>query len=339
MRFMNCLKALAVVAATLVPASSALADAASMRDDFVGKVQGKKVIFVPIAMSFATPVGWATLMEAQARRMGYTFEVRDPSFSVETAAQAINQAIADQPDIIVVQALDATAFNRLVKKAQDAGILWIWANVRGSVDGDAFVGADYVDFYARNAEELAKMCGEGTSGKVAEILSAPNAQNTKDGVRGWKTVWEKYPNIQVVASQTAEADASKAKAIASTIIKQNPDLCGFVGMWDGQDVGVVAAVKEAGMTGKIKVVTSGDGTQPNCDKVADGSFDVFQSEMNPYQGTALNMIIQMFLQNKPTPGSQNFTIYTPSQVIRKDNLSATSCWDLDEMKRLNAAAN
>ena len=61
----------------------------------------------------------------------------------------------------------------------------------------------------------------------------------------------KHPEIKVVSNQAADWDASKAKAITQTVLKQNPDLCGIVGFWDGMDIGTAAAIKEAGLTGKV----------------------------------------------------------------------------------------
>ena len=44
-------------------------------------------------------------------------------------------------------------------------------------------------------------------------------------------------------------------AIAATLLKQHEDLCGFYGIWDGQDVGTAAAIREAGKTGKVVLTT------------------------------------------------------------------------------------
>ena len=61
----------------------------------------------------------------------------------------------------------------------------------------------------------------------------------------------------MVSSQAADWDAAKAKAITQTVLKQNPDLCGIVGFWDGMDIGTAAAIREAGLTGKVFLVDLG----------------------------------------------------------------------------------
>jgi hypothetical protein len=50
------------------------------------------------------------------------------------------------------------------------------------------------------------------------------------------------------------------------------------------------------------------------------------------QARDLNDTIKMLLQTKPKPGSAPFALYTPLEVLTKDNLRPNSCWTLDEIK-------
>jgi len=72
--------------------------------------------------------------------------------------------------------------------------------------------------------------------------------------------------MKIVTNQGSDWDPSKAHAIASTTLQQNPDLCGVVGFWDVMDLGAAAAIKESGKP--IALVTSGGGEQMACDNVA-----------------------------------------------------------------------
>ena len=87
-------------------------------------------------------------------------------------------------------------------------------------------------------------------------------------MKGVENVLAKNPELKVVSSQAADWDAAKAKGITQTVLKQHPDLCGIVGFWDGMDSGTAAAIKEAGLTGKVFLATSGGGEQKGaCDQV------------------------------------------------------------------------
>ena len=90
-------------------------------------------------------------------------------------------------------------------------------------------------------------------------------------MKGVENVLAKHPEIKIVANQAGEWDATKAHSIISTVIQQNPDLCGVVGFWDVMDLGAAAAIKELGKP--IALVTSGGGEQMACDNVEKGVFD------------------------------------------------------------------
>ena len=126
----NVLKFLATASMAAAALLATGANAADEYDDglsaaYSAALKGKTVAFVPISLSFDIPQALNIGMKAHAEKAGYNYIVRDPNFSVEQAAQAIDQLIGEKPDVIVVQPLDAQAFNRLVKKANAAGIYWI----------------------------------------------------------------------------------------------------------------------------------------------------------------------------------------------------------------------
>ena len=50
---------------------------------------------------------------------------------------------------------------------------------------------------------------------------------------GDKTIAQ-HPEMQIVANQAADWDATKAHSVTSTILKQNPDLCGIYDLWEVQ---------------------------------------------------------------------------------------------------------
>ena len=140
-------------------------------------------------------------------------------------------------------------------------------------------------------------------------------------------------DITIVADQAADWDATKAHNVAATVLKQHPDLCGFIGNWDNEDVGAAAAVKEAGLQGKVAVVTHGGGQQQaGCDNIANGNFTSYVKWDVRGQARDLNDTIKLLLQTKPKPGSSPFALYTPLEVLTKDNLRQNSCWTLDEIK-------
>ena len=110
-------------------------------------------------------------------------------------------------------------------------------------------------------------------------------------------VFNEHPEIQIVSSQAADWDASKARAITETTLQQHPDMCGIIDVWDGQGIGTGAAIKQAGMQGKIYFITSGGGAQSMCNGLDDGTYSATINYNAPGMGRDAWTAIMVALQN------------------------------------------
>ena len=297
-------------------------------------LKGKTVAFVPISMGFDLPQAWAAALQHDADKWGFKLVIRDPNWDVAAGAQALTQLIAEKPDLLIFHPLDMTAYAKLVKKAGDAGITTVQMNLKSLNTGDAYVGADWHDLLTQQTQAAVRFCGAGTSGKIALLQGNPTTPTVIIGMGGVNEVLAKHSDIKVVATQSADWDATKAHDITGTLLKQNEDLCAIVGFWDGQDIGAAAAIKEAGKTGKVKLITNGAGRQAAaCDNVANGSFDSYHSYNAKGQGRDLAAIVRMLLQHKPEKGGAHpFAVYSDSKEITKANMTSESCWTIEDIK-------
>jgi len=145
-----------------------------------------------------------------------------------------------------------------------------------------------------------------------------------------ENVLSKNPQLTVVSSQAADWDAARAKGITQTVLRQHPDLCGIVGFWDGMDIGTAAAIKEAGLTGKVFLATSGGGEQKGaCDQVKSGAFDLDLSYDVPTQATTMAASIKWLLQTGDRAKEAKGSIYTTLIPLTKANASVEgTCWKL-----------
>jgi ribose transport system substrate-binding protein len=303
---------------------------------YLDAFKGKKVAFVPISMGFDMPQAWMAVVQHDAKRLGYELVIRDPNWNMDAGAQALEQLIAEKPDIIIVQNYDTQAYSKLVQRAMAQGIPVIQMNLKTMNNGDAYVGGDWYRVAFDQTVEAARMCGPGTSGKIALLHEAPTSPQTQIGVAGVMDAVAQHKNLTVVAKQSADADASKAHAVTTTILKQNPDLCAIVGFWDNQDVGAAAAIREAGLTGKVKLITEGAGNQdPACKNIENGGFDSYIKVDASQQGLQLAEVIQTILQTKTKAGSAPFGVYTENVPLTRETLKPNSCWTLDQLKAGN----
>lgn len=307
-------------------------DNADRRDPYYKPLEGKRVVFVPLAMGFDLTEGWAAIMRRQAEDLGYKFEIRDPNWSTDAGTRAITALISEKPDLMIIHNPDVQSYARLLKRAEAAGIKVLQVNLESSFTTDSYVGADWVKVGYIEANVLAEKCGPDTSGKIAIMQGVPTAASNLYELFAYHDVFDKLDHIQIVSEQAANYDPAKARAIMETVLEQHPDICGVVGNWDNQDVGAGAAIQEAGKSDQVYVVTSGGGTTNGCENIEKGLLDMIVSYDVPLQGDILNQQIVELLLSDADAGEIKNTYYTPLTLLTKDNLTPRNCWSLDDLK-------
>ena len=301
---------------------------------FKSALAGKTVGYIPVSMNFDLTEGWFAGVKKELEPYGMKVVVRDPNWNTSAGAQALTTLIAEKPAAIIVHNPDVQTYAKLLQRAENEGIHIIQINMGSVYRSAAFVGANWIEIGERDAEAVVKAC-DGKSNKIAIMQGALSAAASAYTLKGVENVLAKNPQIKVVSSQAADWDAAKAKGIAQTVLKQNPDLCGIVGFWDGMDIGTAAAIKEAGLTGKVFLATSGGGERKGaCELVKNGSFDLNLSYDVPTQAADMAGMIKWLVSSGVKPGSVKGSIYTTLVPITKENASVeTSCWNLGDLKK------
>ena len=322
-------------AATLtVPAQAQQGLDEPFQKPFKDALAGKTVAYVPVAMNFDLTEGWYAVLKKELEPYGVKFEIRDPNWNTNAGAQAVTSLISEKPAVMVIHNPDVQTYAKLIQKAEAEGIDVVQINMRSAYPSVVYVGADWIEIGEKDTDAVVKAC-QGKSNKIAIIQGALSAAASAYTLKGVENVLAKHPEIKVVSSQAADWDAAKAKAITQTVLKQNPDLCGIVGFWDGMDIGTAAAIKEAGLTGKVFLATSGGGERKGaCELVKNGSFDLNLSYDVPTQGAQMAGTIKWLLSSGAKAGSVKGSEYTTLIPITKDNAdSATACWNLADVKK------
>jgi ribose transport system substrate-binding protein len=260
--------------------------------------------------------------------------VRDPNWNTNAGAQAVTTLISEKPDVIVVHNPDVQTYAKLLQKAESQGIQVVQINMRSAYPSVVYVGADWIEVGEKATTAVIGAC-KGKSNKIAIVQGAPTAAASAYTLKGVENTLAKNPQIKVVSNQAADWDAAKAKALTQTVLKQHPDLCGIVGFWDGMDIGTAAAVKEAGLTGKVFVATSGGGERRGaCELVKSGAFDLNLSYDVPTQAEQMAGMIKWLISSGVKPGSVKGSMYTTLIPITTENAgSETACWNLSDLKK------
>ena len=321
------------LALTLGASTAALAQGKGLDEPFRAGYQkalaGKTVGYIPVAMGFDLTQGWLDGLKKELEPQGMKVVLRDPNWNTNAGAQAFTALIAEKPAVIVIHNPDVQTYAKLIKKAEDDGIYVVQINMRSAQPSTVFVGADWVEIGERLTEGAVAAC-KGKSNKIAIVQGAPTAATSAYTLKGVENGLAKNTQLKVVSNQAADWDAAKAKALTQTVLKQNPDLCAIIGFWDGMDIGTAAAIKEAGLTGKVWLGTSGGGEQKGtCELVKSGAFDMNISYDVPTQAADMAAMIKWLVQGGVKPGAAKQNVYTTLIPVTKDNASKDgTCWKL-----------
>ena len=320
---------LMAVAATGI---SGAAIAQEPNDPFRGpaldSLKGKWVAYLPISAGFDLAQAWGGVVKREAEQYGMKFTIQDPNWSTDAMAQGMTSLIAEKPDVIVTQNPDTQSLARLMMQANRAGIAVVQMNMQGAVQTDAFIGPDYVAMGNQIANMAIEKCGKGTdtSHKISIVQGVITGGVSYFQVQGIMEVLNGRDDIEIVSSQAADWDASKARAITETVLQQHPDLCAVLDMWDGQAIGTGSAIKQAGLADTVTLITSGGGAASTCDLIRDGTFDTVINYDAPGMGRDAWTSVMIALQNGGG-GNLKTQVFSPTYVMDKGNVDQASCWD------------
>lgn len=140
-----------------------------------------------------------------------------------------------------------------MEQAASAGIPVVNVNDAVIPSAEHYVGNVQRDNGVRAARWFIENKPEG--GKVAVIEGMAGVYAAVQRTDGFKsTITGESTKFEVVASVPGNWDRQLSYDAAATILQQHPDLVGFYCNNDGMALGVVEAVKAAGLLGKIAVI-------------------------------------------------------------------------------------
>ncbi len=190
-----------------------------------------------------------------------TFEGPETEAMVDKQVEMFQTALDKKPAAICLAAVDSKAFIPLLEKAKAAGIPIIGFD--SGVDSPIPVttaATDNIAAAALIADKMAQLIGG--EGEVAVIAHDQTSRTGIDRVKGFTDqIKAKYPKITIVDTQYGGGDQLKSTDISKAIIQAHPNLKGFFGANEGSIIGVLNAVKELNMAGKLVVIGYDSGQQ------------------------------------------------------------------------------
>lgn len=233
---------------------------------FSGLGQAKEKIYIPlISKGFQHQFWQAVKLGAEKAAKEFdveiTFEGPESESQVDKQIDMLQAALSKHPKAIALAALDSKAVIPLLEQAKAAGIPVIGFD--SGVDSDIPVttaATNNVAAAALAADKMAELIGY--EGEVAVIVHDQTSRTGIDRRDGFvNRIKQKYPKIKIVDVQYGGGDHLKSTDLAKAIIMAHPNLKGFFGANEGSAIGVINAVAEMNMKGKIVVIGYDSGKQ------------------------------------------------------------------------------
>lgn len=157
---------------------------------------------------------------------------------------------------IIMQANFADAYEPYVVEAMEKGIPVCYQSVEG-VENSArlcFLGTDYVEY----GRIMMRQAAEATGGKGGVIFSSLLTSGNvleENLYKGIKEEIENWPDMELVAEIDDNSDAAVAATKISAALLANDNVTVVIGGQSTSAIGAVAAIKEAGMSDKVQVIS------------------------------------------------------------------------------------
>lgn len=245
----------------------------------------------------------------RAEELGYEANIFDSQNNSAKEAEHFDNIIAMGYDAILFNPTDADGSVLNVKRAKEAGIPTFCMD-REINSRDAAVTQLLSDNFTgcvKLGQYFVRQMNK--KGNYVEILGLVGDNNTWNRSNGFHSVVDEFPELKMVAQQSADFDRNKAMDVMETIMQANPDIDAVFCGNDAMAMGAYQAVLAAGKADKVKVFGF-DGAADAIQGIADGKI-----EATVMQFPVLMSRTSADLAHQYINGKRDFNSKTPVEVI------------------------
>ena len=288
--------------------------------DVNAAMSGKTIGYVTI--NSASP--WSGCIDSALGQLvqdaGATYRNLDAQTDTAKVAEYCQQMIDANVDALIIFGGDPSANADIAKTADEAGIPVFMAALDVSENGRQYVKACVGPDQKAMCEEIGKYIieqnGADAGCKVVQISGVPFLDDYIQREAGFAEAM-KAANYDILEADYAYSSRSDAKTFMENHIQAEGDSIDIVmGYDDDLTMGAVAAIDEAGLTGKIKVYSI-TGQNDAIQAVADGKMELtVMNRADAISQEIVNAMAEVF-----TNGTTEYYHYTDLTYITKDNVN------------------
>jgi erythritol transport system substrate-binding protein len=206
--------------------------------------------------------------EAKAKELGYEALVLVHNDDANKQSQLIDTAIGRGAKAIILDNAGADASVAAVQKAKSAGIpsFLIDREINATGVAVAQIVSNNYQGAQLGGQEFVRLMGE--TGSYAELVGKESDTNAGIRSKGYHDVLDDYPNLKMVAQQSANWSQTEAYSKMESILQANPNIKGVISGNDTMAMGAYAALAAAGK--KDVIVVGFDGSNDVRDSIKSG---------------------------------------------------------------------
>nr|WP_241738997.1 D-ribose ABC transporter substrate-binding protein [Pontibacter beigongshangensis] len=190
---------------------------------------------------------------AKARALGYEAKIFDSQNNTALEADHFENAIASGYDAILFNPTDAdgSVSNVLKAKAADVPVFCMDREVNATDAATSQILSDSYSGCVAMGKYFVQRLNK--KGKYVEILGLVGDNNTWSRSKGFHSVVDNYPDLKMVAQQSADFDRNKAMEVLESVLQAHPDIDAVFCGNDAMAMGAYQAVVAAGIADRVQV--------------------------------------------------------------------------------------
>lgn len=264
--------------------SNAQAEKEDKNDNNTGGSQ-TKVWFINNANGVGFSAALTNSMNSALDTGEYDYKFIDGQGDQQIQIDAVEDAIAEGVACIALDPIKEEGFEDTLKKAKEAGIKIVLIDRQISNESlyDAWLGSDFLLEGQNAAKWVVETKGESEEQKVVVLEGARGSSAEIGRTNGFKEIIDGYSNYEIIASESADFDKAKGKALMADYLGQYNDIDIIVSQNDEMTYGVLEALEENGKDAKDYTIITFDGQADVFKEMINGKVDLCV-ECNPLLG-------------------------------------------------------
>jgi inositol transport system substrate-binding protein len=195
--------------------------------------------------------------KARAEELGVIFREADAQEDVIKQQDLVQAFITEKVDVLIVVPVSTDAMDPIIAAGKDAGIPIVFVNrnpfgENQPPEGTYYVGSEEVVAGQQQAEYLGELMGQ-EGGKVFILQGLLSNEAAIKRTSGFvDTIAEKYPNIEIVATEVGDWQRDKGVTITENwLTAYGDEINAIVANNDEMALGAVEALQREGRTDVI----------------------------------------------------------------------------------------